>query len=90
MCVNILTGVNICHARCQKEIRIVFPSDILEVFVQEAGRHENIENPDYVDKSLGFRWSRLATDTIAIGIQIGATPKVILQNLRDKNCFSGC
>ena len=73
---------------CQKEIRIVFPSDSLEVFVQEAGRHEHIENPDFVDKSLGFRWSRLATDTIATGIQNGATPKVILRNLRDKNCFS--
>ena len=26
---------------CQKEIRIVFPSDSLEVFVQEAGRRES-------------------------------------------------
>ena len=59
------------------------------MFVQEAGRHEHIENPDYIDKSLGFRWSRLATDTITTGIQNGATPKVILRNLREKNCFSG-
>ena len=73
---------------CQKEIRIVFPADSLEVFVQESGRHEHIENPDFIDKSLGFRWSRLATDTIVMGIQNGATPKVMLRNMRDKNCFS--
>ena len=73
---------------CKKEIRIVFPSDSLEVFVQEAGQHDHIENPDFIDKSCGFKWSRLATDTIITGIQNGATPKVILRKMREKNCFS--
>ena len=57
----------------------------MEVFVQEAGCHEHIENPDFIEKSSGFRWTKLATDTIVTGIKTGATPKFILRNMRDKN-----
>ena len=30
----------------------------------------------------------MAIETIVMGIQNGATPKVMLRNMRDKNCFS--
>ena len=66
----------------------MFPSDSL-VFVQECNQHEYIENPDFIDKSLVFKWSHQATDIILfMGIKNGATPKVILRNIRDKNCFT--
>ena len=54
---------------CRKEIRIVFPSDSLEVFVQECNQHEHIENPDFIDKSLVFKWSQQATDIVVMGIK---------------------
>ena len=72
----------------RKEIRIVFPSDSSVVFVQECNQHEHIENPDFIDESLVFKWSHQATDIILMGIKNGATPKVILRNMRDKNCFT--
>ena len=72
----------------RKEIRIVFLSDSLEVFVQECNQHEHIENPDFIDKSLVFKWSQQATDIVVMGIKNWATPKVILRNMRDKNCFT--
>ena len=50
----------------RKEIRIVFPSGSSEVFVQECNQHEHIENPDFIDKSLVFKWSHQATDIIFI------------------------
>ena len=56
--------------------------------MQECNQHEHIENPDFIDKSLVFKWSHQATDIILMRIKNGATPKVILQNMRDKNCFT--
>ena len=50
----------------RKEIRIVFPSDSSVVFVQECNQHEHIENPDFIDESLVFKWSHQATDIIFI------------------------
>ena len=44
---------------CKKQLRIVFPSDSKEVFVQETGVHEHIENPDFVETSHVFKWSKV-------------------------------
>ena len=66
----------------------MFPSGSSEVFVQECNQHEHIENPDFIDESLVFKWSHQATDIILMGIKNGATPKVILRNMRDKNYFT--
>ena len=34
--------------------------------MQECNQHEHIENPDFIDKSLVFKWSHQATDIIFI------------------------
>ena len=73
---------------CQQETRIIFPSDSFEVIIQEANRHEHIRDADYIDKSVGHRWSRQATDIIVTGIKNGAVPKVIQRNLREANVFT--
>ena len=38
-------------------------------------------------KQQSYQWSQLATEIIVTGIKNGATPKVILRNMRDKGCF---
>ena len=72
----------------QQETRIIFPSDSFEVIIQEANRHEHIRDADYIDKSVGHRWSRQATEIIVMGIKNGAVPKVIQRNLREANVFA--
>ena len=52
---------------CRKELRVVFPSDSLEVYVQETNIHEHILNPEYVDKAAVYRWTKAATETILTG-----------------------
>jgi len=37
--------------------------------VQECNQHEHIENPDFIDKSLVFKWIHQATDIILMGIK---------------------
>ena len=74
---------------CKKQLRIVFPSDSKEVFVQETGVHEHIENPDFVETSHVFKWSKKATDILVTGIKMNSRPKVMLCELRDKHCFDG-
>ena len=34
-----------------EEVHVVFPSDSLEVYVQETNIHEHILNPEYFDKA---------------------------------------
>ena len=74
---------------CKKQLQIVFPSDSKEVFVQETGVHEHIENPDFVETSHVFKWSKKATEILVTGIKMNSRPKVMLRELRDKNCFDG-
>ena len=74
---------------CKKQLRIVFPSDSKEVFVQETGVHEHIENPDFVETSHVFKWSKKATEILVTGIKMNSRPKVMLRELRDINCFDG-
>ena len=74
---------------CRKEIRIIFPSDSFEVLVEEANSHEHAEDPDYTGgQSTVYRWSKVATDIIVIGVKNGLRPKVMLRNMRDRNCFA--
>ena len=42
---------------------------------------------DYVESNQVYRWSPVATETIVFGIKSGASPKVILRNMREKGCF---
>ena len=72
---------------CMHQYKIIFPSDSLEVIVEEANIHEHVLNPDFVDSTQVYRWTPQATDIIITSIKNGATPKVILRNLRDKGCF---
>ena len=44
-------------------------------------------NPDFFYSTQVYRWTPQATDIIITSIKNGATPKVILRNLRDKGCF---
>ena len=74
---------------CKKLLRIVFPSDSKEVFVQETGVHEHVEDPDFKDASHVFKWSKQATEILVTGIKMNSRPKVMLRELRDKNCFAG-
>ena len=70
-----------------EEVHVVFPSDSLEVYVQETNIHEHILNPEYFDKAAVYIWTKAATETILTGIKNNARPKVILRNLRDNGCF---
>ena len=68
-----------------KEVRVVFPSDSLEVYVICAGnRHPfSIHSQSWIcwhDKSAVYRWTKAATETILTGIKNNARPKVILRN----------
>ena len=74
---------------CKKLLRVVFPSDSKEVFVQETGVHEHVEDPNFKDASHVFRWSKQATEILVTGIKMNSRPKVMLRELRDKNCFAG-
>ena len=74
---------------CRKEIRIIFPFDSFEVLVEESNTHEHAEDPDYTGgQSTVYRWSKEATDIIVIGVKNGLRPKVMLRNMRDRNCFA--
>ena len=80
---------NTGYLPCRKEIRIIFPSDSFEVLVEEANSHEHAEDPDYTGgQSTVYRWSKVATDIIVIGVKNGLRPKVMLRNMRDRNCFA--
>ena len=65
----------------------MFPSKDLDVIVEECNAHEHILKDDYVDSNQVYRWSPLATEIIVFGIKSGASPKVILRNMREKGCF---
>ena len=73
-----------------EEVHVVFPSDSLEVYVQETNIHEHILNPEYFDKAAVYIWTKAATETILTGIKNNARPKVILRNMRDNGCFINC
>ena len=72
---------------CPHQMKIIFPSDSQEVIAQEVNSHSHIHDPEIVDTSSSFQWSKAATDLVAHGIKSGATPKVILRSLRDHGCF---
>ena len=57
---------------CKKQLRILFPSDSKEVFVEETGVHEHIENPDFVETSHVFKWSKKATEILVTGIKMNS------------------
>ena len=57
--------------------------------MEEANSHEHAEDPDYTGgQSTVYRWSKVATDIIVIGVKNGLRPKVMLRNMRDRNCFA--
>ena len=75
--------------RCERELKVVFPSHCSEVNVYDNVEHKHELDPDYLDSGVGYRWTKEATDIIVTGIKNDARPKVILRNLRDKNVFDG-
>ena len=76
------------YHKCDYQIKVVFPSKDLDVIVEECNAHEHILKDDYVDSNQVYRWSPLATEIIVFGIKSGASPKVILRNMREKGCFT--
>ena len=57
--------------------------------MEEANSHEHAEDPDYTGgQSTVYRWSKVGTDIIVIGVKNGLRPKVMLRNMRDRNCFA--
>ena len=66
-------------------MKVVFPSDTVEVQVYEYKNHIHEESSQKSSKV--YRWSALANSIIATGIKNGAKPKVILRNLRDQDAF---
>ena len=65
----------------------MFPSKDLDVIVEECNSHEHVLKDDYVDSNQVYRWGQSATDIIVLGIKSGASPKVMLRNMREKGCF---
>ena len=72
-------------SKCFREIRVIFPSDTIEVQIQEYQNHVHEESS--IKSSKVYRWSALANKIIETGIKNGAMPKVILRNLRDQDAF---
>ena len=73
------------YTKCSREIKVVFPSDTVEVQIYEYKNHVHEESSQKSSKV--YRWSALANSIIATGIKNGAKPKVILRNLRDQDAF---
>ena len=73
------------YTKCSREIKVVFPSDTVEVQIYECKSHVHEESSQKSSKV--YRWSPLANSIITTGIKNGAKPKVILRNLRDQDAF---
>ena len=73
------------YRKCSREMKVVFPSDTVEVQVYEYKNHIHEESSQKSSKV--YRWSALANRIIETGIKNGAKPKVILRNLRDQDAF---
>ena len=72
--------------KCPKQIRIIFPSDTLEVLVQETGEHEHNEKPGSEGLSV-FRWSAAANKVVEMCVKNKASPTVTLRHLREEGVF---
>ena len=75
------------YHKCNYQIKVVFPCKDLDVIVEDCDSHEHILKDDYVDSNQVYRWGSLATEIIVLGLKSGASPKVILRNMREKGCF---
>ena len=74
---------------CPYELKIIFPSDSFEVFVNETGgSHVHEELTEFSDNAKVFRWTKAATEVVIDGLRVGSVPKVIMRSLRDHGCFT--
>ena len=77
------------YTPCPYELKIIYPSDSFEVIIQETGgNHLHKLDPDFLDSTKVFRWTRAATDVVIDGLRVGSVPKVIMRSLRDHGCFA--
>ena len=72
---------------CPHEFKVIYPSDSFEVHIHEADVCKHVVNPEYIETSQVFRWTKTATEIVANGVKTGANPTVILRLLREKGCF---
>ena len=76
------------YLSCPHEVKVIFPCDTLEILVQTFESHYHEPKQEQQKSStLGYRWSETENDVIVQGIKSGASPTVILRNLRDKGCY---
>ena len=76
------------YLSCPHEVKVIFPCDTLEILVQTFESHYHVPKEEQQRSStLGYRWSETENDVIVQGIKSGASPTVILRNLRDKGCY---
>ena len=75
------------YHKCNYQIKVVFPCKDLDVIVEDCDSHEHILKDDYVESNQVYRWGSSATEIIVLGIKSGASPKVILRNMRENGCF---
>ena len=74
---------------CPYELEIIHPAESFEVIVQETGgSHLHELDPDFLDTTKVFRWTKSATDIVIDGLRVGSVPKVIMRSLRDHGRFA--
>ena len=71
--------------KCSKQMRIVFPSDSLQVIIQETGNHEHIRK-ETGDLQV-YKWSVEAERIIEMCLRHHATPTIVMRNLREQEVF---
>ena len=71
--------------KCSKQIRIVFPSDSLQVLIQETGNHEHVRKE--TGELQVFKWTIEAERIIEMSLRHNATPTIVMRNLRDQEIF---
>ena len=60
--------------KCSKQVRVIFPSNSLQVIIQETGNHEHI--PKRAEDQQNYKWSLEAERIIEMSIRSDATPTI--------------
>ena len=63
----------------------MFPSDSLQVLIQETGNHEHVRKE--TGELQVFKWTIEGERIIEMSLRHNATPTIVMRNLRDQEIF---
>ena len=66
------------YEKCSKQMRIVFPSDSLQVLIQETGSHEHVRKE--TGELQVYKWTVEAERIIEMSLRHNATTAIIMRN----------